>query len=297
MQPGEPHSPIWGRGLVLALMVAGVVGLVVALRLPVARPAPPPTVNLTATRPFDYSAWGRVLARFVNEWGMVDYAGLKRDPRDLDAFLAEVAKYSPRHDLAMFTTPEEGLAYWINAYNAWTMEAVVQAYPVASVMDIGGERGAVFDARTRLCGGEKMSLNQIEDLVRDPQPYGDARVHFALNCASMGCPMLPREPFLPDKLDAQLSAAARRFFSRRWYCRLGDGGREIEVSSILKWYRADFLRWMKRERKGDKIEDLLLLYAPQDLGAAVRRGARLEYMAYDWRLNDQGAAWGKSSRE
>jgi hypothetical protein len=298
VQQTKPRSPALGAALAAVLVAAGVAGLVVVLRSPTA-PTPEsqrvPRLDMEAAGPFDYAAFARVLEERVDERGMVDYAGIKAAPEGLDAFLREIGQYSPDRDLAMFTREQEALAYWINAYNAWMIHIVVDSYPVESVREIGGNPGAVFQEKQCVCGGEELSLDDIETGILRTR-FLDPRIHFALNSASMGSPPLPRQPFLPEGLDDRLDAAARGFFARPRFCHLADSGRTVEVSSILESYNEDFLWWLGQHRRPRQIGAFIALYAPEEVRAAIEHGAKVRFIQYDWRLNDQAAPWAKADR-
>lgn len=241
--------------------------------------------------PMDYAPLKRVHARFVTAGGLVDYAGLKKDPSDLLAFLKQAAKRSPLSDPGDFRGRNAALAYWINAYNAWMMKAVIDAYPVGSVNDIG-KNPTVFDARGRVCGGADLSLNEIEQRIVRKQ-FLEPRVHFALNCASMGCPWLPREPYDPARLDAQLDRDARRFFAIPERLSVDFASRTVSVSPILQWYRDDFLAWLTKVKgiRKPTILDFVKLYAPGSVAGRIGPTYRLKTLEYDWRLTDSRAAW------
>src|SRR3989442_5978874 len=143
-----------------------------------------------------YQQWGQVLARHVNERGEVDFRAVAADQANLDAFLSYVARVSPRSAPASFAAQEQKLAYYLNAYNALSMFNVIDSgFPKS----LGAARRVVFFGVKRFAvGGERMSLYTLEnDVIR---PLGDERVHFALNCMSVSCPRLPREPFRPEHL-------------------------------------------------------------------------------------------------
>jgi len=298
IEENRPGRFVFGTLMAAAVVVVGILALVVVLRTPT-EPMPEsqqvPLLDTEEHGPFGYGLLAQVLEEHVDELGMVDYAGIKAEPAPLDGFLGECAKYSPDKHAAMFTSEAEALAYWINAYNAYTLKAIADAHPVGSIMDIGAGDGAVFDEKLCVCGGEKLSLNDIESgIVR--KRFNDPRIHFAFNCASLGCPPLPRGPFLPETLDEQLEAATRDFFSRSWYCSVSEDGRTVRVSSILDWYGEDFLKWLKSPGRKEEIGEYLALYAPEPVGEAIAGGAAIEYTEYDWRLTDQAADWRDSER-
>src|SRR3990172_327309 len=141
---------------------------------------------------FDYAAYARVLETYVPPEGRVRYAALKQNPGDLNAFIQQLAAVSPENRPELFPTPAAQMAYWINAYNAFVLHTVVEAYPVESVRDLKFGFGLLFFKRDRLvAGGRRVSLDDIEHGILRRQ-FADPRIHFAINCASASCPPLAR---------------------------------------------------------------------------------------------------------
>ncbi len=166
-----------------------------------------------------YEAWGRVLAKHVDDRGRVDFHGVAADQADLDSFLQYVRRVSPRSARASFPDDDARIAYYLNAYNAIAMFNVIDSgFP----RELGAARRlAFFSVKRFTVGGERMSLYTLEnDVIR---PLGDERVHFALNCMSAGCPRLPREPFRAERLSGMLDAMAREFFAERPISRSSPG--------------------------------------------------------------------------
>lgn len=220
-----------------------------------------------------YAVWGRVLAGFVSERGEVDFRALSRDRGDLDTFLGYVARISPRSAPDSFPGREAKLAYYINAYNALAMFNVIDSdFP----QNLSSWRKIRFFGLKRFpVGGERMSLYTLEnDVIR---PLGDERVHFALNCMVVSCPRLPRVAFTPEKLDRQLEDEARRFFAETRNLQILPDRKLARVSSLLKFYAEDFLV------KSATLIGYISRYAP----ASVPAGFEIEFMEYDWTVNDQ----------
>ena len=143
---------------------------------------------------FSNAAFDVVLRRYVDDRGLVDYAGLQAQPAPLNHYYDLVAAYSPDNAPPLFPTRNDALAYWINAYNAAVMRTVLEYYPIASVGDVDGwlpGKAGFFVLQRLTFGGETGSLYDLENTVIRGR-YHEPRVHFALNCASRGCPRLPR---------------------------------------------------------------------------------------------------------
>jgi Protein of unknown function, DUF547 len=218
-------------------------------------------------------SWARVLEKFVDERGAVDFHALARERGDLDAFVAYVSRTSPRAAPQAFQSLEAKLAYYLNAYNALSMLNVIDSGFPERLTWLG--RLEFFGVKRFSVGGERFSLYRLEnDVIR---PLGDERVHFALNCMSVSCPRLPREPFAEERLDRQLDAEARRFFSEPRNLQLVPEERRARVSSILEFYTADFLA----------KSPTLIAYINRYAAAPVPQDYRIEFIDYDWTVNDR----------
>jgi hypothetical protein len=237
----------------------------------------------------DYSPLERVLAAYVDEAGLVNYAALKQNRAELDRIVEQMARASPASDPQAFPTREARLAYWINAYNAAVLRIVVDHYPTSSITKIGLiPYGAFFIERLEL-GGKKLTLRNLENRVIR-QGFHEARIHFAINCASRSCPPLGRSVYRPETLDAQLDAAARAFINDNRQVTLDEAGHHIVLSKIFDWYASDFKEAyaQKFHRQGGAL-DYLEMYLTPERGRTLARlsGAKVTYHNYDWGLNDQ----------
>jgi hypothetical protein len=240
---------------------------------------------------FDHGPWKELLQSHVVELRggqatQVDYAGIRRDGSQLARYLAATSAVS-RAEFDRWPAPEQ-LAFLINAYNAWTVELIVRADPkIASIRDLGSLLQSPWKKRFIPLLGETRSLDEIEhELIRGSGRYREPRIHFAVNCASVGCPALRREPYVAARLDSQLEDATRQFIGDRTRNRVS--GESLQVSSIFKWYREDFeTGWRDARRLGA----FLALYgAALGLDEAQRRrlvagDMSISFLDYDWRLN------------
>ncbi|MEW6268667.1 MAG: DUF547 domain-containing protein, partial [Thermodesulfobacteriota bacterium] len=262
---------------------------------PTARAAPP------AGPPFPHADLDRVQARFVDDRGLVDYAALARDPGDLERYYALVAAASPDSDPALFPTRDERLAYFLNAYNAAVLVTVLRHYPIPSVtavrtpfpLSVASDKIGFFFLQRITLGGETTSLYELENSIVRAR-FREPRVHFALNCASLGCPRLPRRAFAPAELDRQLDEETRRFFAEERNLRIDHEARVVHLSSILDWYEGDFTGWYEERHPGRDatLLDYVALYAPPERRADVEsaRTYDIRFIPYDWRLNDRPPA-------
>ncbi|NUN48915.1 MAG: DUF547 domain-containing protein [Candidatus Brocadiae bacterium] len=235
----------------------------------------PPRADLRPGDPFPHDLWTAFLSASARD-GRVRYAAVKADPSALNAYLGYVARYSPESHPDLFPTREDRLAYALNAYNACVVKGVIDHYPVDSVRAIGT---VPFDFFTKIeypFGGRPSSLEDWETSIR--KTWDEPRIHFALNCASLGCPRLPSEAFLPATLEAQLARETAAFLGDERNVSVSGG--KLRLSSIFKWYRADFEGWMESRGK------------PKGLAAWIRAAGRdvpdlpVEFADYDWGLND-----------
>jgi uncharacterized protein DUF547 len=249
-------------GLSISLLVA-LSGCATYVRVPEGAPPGPEAAE---------RAWARVLSEHVDERGRIDFAGVADHRRDLDAFVEYVGAVSPRSDPAAFPTPAAVLAYYLNAYNALAMYDVIHTGIPPELYSI---RFRFFYRNRFLMGGRRISLYDLENKI--VRPIGDPRVHFALNCMARGCPRLPREQFQAGRLDAQLDAAARLFFSETRNVELQPEKKIVRFSEILSFYTKDFLA------RAPTLADYANRYRTEKLPTDWK----LEFIPYDWKLNRQ----------
>lgn len=218
----------------------------------------------------------------------VDYHGLQQDREILDTYLAGLAEVS-RAEFDSWEKAEQ-LAFLINAYNGWTLKLIVDNYPdLDSIKDLGSLFSSPWKKSFIPLLGETRSLDDIEHgLIRGSGRYNEPRIHFAVNCASIGCPALRDEAYRADRLEEQLEEATRLFLEDRTRNRLGDDD-TLEISSIFKWYREDFESgW----RGATTLGQFLALYGSSlGLDAAqvekLKKGEYdIDFLDYDWGLND-----------
>jgi hypothetical protein len=245
---------------------------------------------------FDHShaSWNALLAKHVKTFAggnasAVDYAALKIERAALQAYLASLSAVGDT-DYGKWGKPQR-LAFLINAYNAYTVELILTKYPeLESIKDLGSVFQSPWKKKFFSLLGQERSLDDVEhDLIRAPGAFDDPRIHVGVVCASIGCPMLRPEAFTPEKIDAQLDDGMRRFFADASRNRYDAASGRLLVSKIFDWYGKDF-------EKGHKGYDSLKatfgrhaaqLAATPEAQAKVRSGDyRLDFLDYDWKLND-----------
>jgi hypothetical protein len=230
----------------------------------------------------DHGLFTSVLADHVRD-GRVRYAALREDPR-FTAYIELLSASAP--DLLR---SNEATAFWINAYNAFTLKVVADNYPVESITDLSTGpmaiayvfKTSVWDREFVPIGGKVYSLNMIEhDILR---PRGDARIHFALVCAARSCPPLRAEAYNAVRLDEQLDDQGRIFIRDTRHNRVDLDRGEVTLSRIFDWYAGDF------ESEAGSVLRYVARYLPDSLGRQIleREGdLTITHMEYDWRLND-----------
>lgn len=228
----------------------------------------------------DHSDYGALLARYVTPSG-VRYAAW-HDAHGDRAKLLEYLNRMERVDAGALPR-DEAMAYWINVYNAAMLQLVLDAYPIKSPKDLGGLLGTTWEKKVFRAGGERISLDHIENGILRAK-YPDARIHFALNCAARSCPPLRAEPYVADRLDEQLEDATRSFLADPAHVLVELGKKpKLTVSKLFDWYAADFVA------AAGSVPAYVAKYASQ-LPLTTPDGAGIEwkvaYADYDWALNE-----------
>ena len=228
----------------------------------------------------DHRAWTRLVGQYVAD-GRVDYASLHHDARaELSAYLDTLSAVS-RPCYAEWTR-DQRLAFWINAYNAYTVSLVLEHYPVRSIRSIGWVPGSAFRTKfipmAALADGD-LSLDDIEH-GHLRKEFHEPRIHFAIVCASVSCPPLRSEAYRPADLDRQLDEQARRFLGDPTKNRVERESRTLRLSPIFKWFREDF------EKAAGSVPAFVARYVDPATAAACREpDVRIEFLDYDWSLN------------
>lgn len=234
----------------------------------------------TSTRRVDHGLWAELLRTLLRpqpdgRWLVAYAAAGAKERAALEAYLAALAAVP----VSALARPEQ-MAFWINLYNALTVKVVLDHWPVRSIRDIDISPGLFADgpwgAKLIAVEGEALSLDDVEHRILRPI-WRDPRVHYAINCASLGCPDLAPEPYRADRLDDQLDAAGHRFVNHPRAVRL-EGG-ELLVSSLYHWFKEDF--------GGDdrSVIKHLCAYAAPSLAMALQTRDRIDGHAYDWGIN------------
>lgn len=238
----------------------------------------------------NYTQWNQLLQKHV-QWlpgktqSRVDYNGFKSDKAQLDAVLNEWSALSPAEFSKMDTNQQK--AFLINAYNGFTVSLILSKYPdLKSIKDLGSVFSSPWKKEFFTLLGASHNLDWIENSQLRAK-YKDPRIHTAINCASIGCPALLDEAYVPNKLDRQLDEGMQRFLQDHTRNFMKNG--ELHVSPIFKWFGDDFA---KGHQGFNSIQDVFAKYAtalgsnPQDVAAIKSKKVPVEFEDYDWSLND-----------
>lgn len=233
--------------------------------------------------PVDHSLFDTLLQDYVNETGLVNYASIKEEEA-LQPYLDVLSTVNPA-DLSK----QEAIAFWINAYNAYTLKLIIDNYPIGSIREISplrikGLRLAIpkinspFEYEIAEINGEIYSLDDIEHGILRKH-FDEPRIHFALVCAAVSCPPLRREAFTGDRLDEQLDDQGQVFLSDPLKNRIE--GDTVYLSRIFDWFQKDF------GASKSELQAYLARYFEGDFQAKMRAGEyKVRYTKYDWTLNE-----------
>jgi hypothetical protein len=244
----------------------------------------PPAVTMTEAYEanpdgpeFDHAAWNNILSKHVDDAGFVDYAAIKRNPEPLEQYIAAIDQ-APFKQMGR----DEKLALLINAYNAFTIQLILDNYQTAKNAENGIR--AIDDpwtGRTWSVGENEWTLDEIEHEVIRPN-FKEPRIHWALVCAAYSCPPLRNEAYTAENLEQQLTAQAKYVHNHpRWY-RYDASNHTVHLTAIYDWYAGDF------EQTSGSVLKAVGQHAP-----AVKRALdngnppRIEWIKYKWNLNDK----------
>ena len=249
------------------------------------------TAGTALAQEFDHSPWDRVLKKYVTETGRVDYVALKADSGDLDRYVAAIAAHSPVSHPQVFPTRESQLAYWINAYNALVIKAVVENWPTKSVRNLG-KLYSFFWARKFVAGGREYTLNNIEDVLR--RKLVEPRIHFAIVCASNSCPRLQREAYTAENVERLLDDAARFYANEPRNLKIEVAHNRVTLPNILGHYHQDFEDYVQAHNAtatGHPQVDYVRLYMNPGNRALLDalKNPKVDHFGYDWGINDINA--------
>jgi hypothetical protein len=249
---------------------------------------------------FNYDGYAAVLKQYVDDTGMVNYKGLKTKPERLKAFLVGMGRLD-RKSFEKWTEPQK-IAFWLNAYNAFTLKAIVDNYPIKSsffrsrvwpknsIRQIPG----VWNKLKFKVMGKDYTLEHIEHKILRKE-FDEPRIHVAMVCAAMGCPPLRNEPYLGERLAEQLDDQSRRFLANPRQLKIDRDKNLLYLSQILDWFSADFVKKYapkdkigKHDKKASAVLSFVAAYRPDsDRDYLLGGKFKIKYLKYDWSLNEQ----------
>ncbi len=212
---------------------------------------------------FDYKNYNQFLVKYVSDNGNVNYDKINSNKTELDAIIKQFEKLQPAEKWAK----NEKLAYYINAYNVYTLKVVIDNYPTKSIKDIDN----AWDNKMITKGKSKISLSDVEHKIL--RKMNEPRIHFAINCASFSCPNLLNEAFLPETINKQLETATKSFINDKTKNLITTN--EIKISEIFNWFSGDF------KTKKTSLIDFLNTYST----IKIDKKAKVKFLDYNWNLN------------
>lgn len=224
--------------------------------------------------PPSHQIFDELLKKHVRIDGVVNYKGFIADKEKLEMYLDLLSNNAPDRQK---WTKDQQLAYWINAYNAFTVKLIVDNYPVASIQDLHPKIkiplvNTVWHIKFFKIGGEDANLDEIEHKILRKE-FDEPRIHFAINCASFSCPLLLNEAFFPDRINEQLDKVTKSFINDPKRNKISKD--QLEISKIFSWFQGDFT-------KNGSLIDYLNQYST----VKINPKAKVSYLDYDWSLNE-----------
>lgn len=230
------------------------------------------TYSLTNPPLEPHKDWDTLLKKNVDETGVVNYPGFLQDKKMLNNYLSYLSANPPKSN----QSDAEKIAFWINAYNAFTIKLIIENYPLKSIKDIGSIIQIPFinspwDIKFIKIGDQKMTLNDIEHKILRKE-FNEPRIHFAIVCASISCPFLRNEAYTSQLLESQLQEQTLSFINDPSKNYITEN--RIEISKIFSWFKGDFTK-----------SSTLIEYLNQYSNTPIKEGAKVDFMKYNWGLN------------
>ncbi|WP_435415420.1 DUF547 domain-containing protein [Polaribacter aestuariivivens] len=213
------------------------------------------------------STYNDLLQKHVTENGIVDYKAFKKDEAKLDSYISYLEKTSPNDSWS----ENKQKAFWINAYNAYTIKIILDNYPLKSIMDIKKNGKTAWKIPFAKVGGKTYTLDHIEHEILRKELF-DPRIHVGVNCASGSCPKLGNIAFTEENIDTTLEKLMKEFVNDSSRNKIST--KRIQISSIFDWFKEDFT-------KNGSVIDYLNKYSDTE----IKNSAKTSYLKYDWSLN------------
>ena len=229
---------------------------------------------------YDHRTWDALLQKYVDQDGNVDYATWQSNQQDRSTLMSYLRGMNTI-DTSLNSSQQSQMAFWINAYNALTIEGILQLYPTKSIQDHAPDANGfnIWDDFKLPVGGTEYSLNDIEHQIL--RKMGDPRIHFAIVCASKSCPQLSQRAYFPNSLDEQLTYSSTLFFHTPGKFSYDLQRGQLGLSRIIQWFGEDF------GRSDQERLQYLAQFMPADAARlATNSSATINYLEYDWGLNE-----------
>lgn len=221
----------------------------------------------TINTPIKHDLWDGILKKYVSVNGNVNYKGLSENITDLNKYLALIKS---NHPIPSWSSDDK-LAYWINAYNAFTIELIIKNYPLNSIKDIKQDNLSAWDMKFIKIGKKVYSLNEIEhNIIR--KDFNEPRIHFGVNCASYSCPRLLNRAFTSDNVKVQLEILTKEFINDTKHNKITN--KKVELSQIFNWFKEDFTK-----------DGTLIDYLNKYSNIKISPDAEVKFIEYNWSLN------------
>ncbi len=213
----------------------------------------------------NYTLWKQVLDKYVDESGLVNYAGIKKNPKEFNAFVKKLEGWH----LTNSTAQQELMSFWINVYNVFAIKLVLDNYPLDSIKDVSKP----WDTKFFTIMGREMSLGMVEhEILRN---FGDARIHFAINCASKSCPPIAKIPYTARNLDMLLDKQTKKYINNSNNNIINKN--EYKLSQLFKWFKKDFVA------HSGSVKEFVNQYSKVKISSQSSSG----FIRYNWDLNKQ----------
>ncbi|UCF01639.1 MAG: DUF547 domain-containing protein [Deltaproteobacteria bacterium] len=227
---------------------------------------------------FNHSKFDQIVKEYVDDNGLVDYNSIAQDKR-----FTEYMQSLQRARVGEFSRDGQ-LAFWINAYNAVTIDKVIKKKPKKSVREtfVPGVWTSTkfFTSREHIVAGKRLSQDDIEHEILRKQ-FKDPRIHFAIICASMGCPPLPRIAYTEENVQARLEEETRKYLNSPRGTRIDRAENTLHVSKLFDWFGSDFIN------KSGSILAFMQPYLHEEVRIFLERDPMISYLEYNWALNAQ----------
>lgn len=238
---------------------------------------------------FSYDEYDRLTRAYVNEQGVVNYEGLKKEIGGLNDFIEQLGAVSPENKPEWFASEDERKRYYLTAYNAFILFYATSAYPDRHAL---WSRLGMFKNKDIVLGGRKLTLNDLEhNIIRKQFP--DPRIHFALNCGARSCPPLKAGVIAENATESELEEAARHFINDPGNVRFDESSMTLYLSKIFDWFAVDFLNFLRVKRGLESphiVQYIALYFMGTNAEILVKASAddlSIKYLDYDKELNDQ----------